>query len=80
MLYDADGSGSISMDEFKEMLSGSAQNLDDDLWITLVREIDVDGDGEISFEEFEMMMKKFSQDDESIKALSLRFDSLADSK
>ena len=33
MLYDADGSGSISMDEFKEMLSGSAQNLDDDLWI-----------------------------------------------
>jgi len=59
-MYDADGSGFISMDEFKEMLSSSCGDLDIDLWKTLVKEIDVDGDGEISFEEFEMMMKKFS--------------------
>lgn len=45
------------MDEFKEMLSSSGEEIDDELWRVLVKEIDVDGDGEISFEEFETMMK-----------------------
>jgi len=64
-MYDADGSGYISLDEFKVMLS-CGEGLGDDLWKTLVREVDVDGDGEISYEEFEMMMKKFSQIEESV--------------
>lgn len=65
-MYDADGSGYISLDEFKVMLSCSEEGLGDDLWKALVKEVDVDGDGEISYEEFEFMMKKFSQDEESV--------------
>lgn len=56
-LFDKDGSGSISSEEVKEILC-SGQNIDDQVWEEVIKEVDGDGNGEIDFEEFADMMQK----------------------
>lgn len=55
-MLDTDGSGKISFEEVKTMLSDGATGLTEDDFKDMVKEIDVDGDGQIDFEEFEKMM------------------------
>jgi calcium-dependent protein kinase len=56
-MFDKDGSGSISADEVKSVL-GVGKNVDEKLWLDIVKEVDANGDGEISFSEFKIMMEK----------------------
>ena len=53
--YDKDGSGSISVDEIKDVL-GVGKNISHEVWDQVVLEVDENGDGEVSFEEFKTMM------------------------
>ena len=55
--YDKDNSGSISVDEIKSVL-GVGQRISEEVWATIVKEVDTDGDGEVSLEEFKSMMKQ----------------------
>lgn len=52
--YDADGSGSISLEEFKKAFIG--KQISERQWVKIVKEIDIDGNGTIDFEEFKGMM------------------------
>jgi calcium-dependent protein kinase len=56
-MFDKDGSGFISADEVKSVL-GVGKNVDEKLWLDIVKEVDANGDGEISFSEFKIMMEK----------------------
>ena len=58
-MFDKDGSGYISKDEIKEILS-FGQKLDDEAVNAIVKQVDANGDGQISFEEFCTMMRKLS--------------------
>lgn len=55
-MFDKDGSGLISTDEIKQVLS-FGKNLDDEIVNQMIKQVDENGDGEISFEEFSKMMK-----------------------
>ena len=57
-MFDKDGSGLISTDEIKQVLS-HGKHLDDATVTEIIKQVDENGDGEISFEEFSKMMKKF---------------------
>lgn len=58
-MFDKDKSGYISKLELKEILgSGKNSNMKDDVWISMVNEIDDNSDGMISYEEFCEMMNK----------------------
>ena len=58
-MFDKDGSGIISPDEIKEVLSfGGTNQLSKNSIDAIVKQVDENGDGEISFEEFAEMMKK----------------------
>jgi calcium-dependent protein kinase len=56
-MFDIDGSGLITVEEIKSVL-GNAQleELDDDEWAELVKEVDINGDGGIDLKEFMIMM------------------------
>ncbi len=58
-MFDADGSGKISVDEVKQILGAQKyqSDIEDSAWEDLIREVDIDGDGELDFEEFLKMMK-----------------------
>lgn len=53
--YDKDGSGSISVEEIRDVL-GVGKNITREVWDQVVLEVDENGDGEVSFEEFKIMM------------------------
>ena len=55
-IYDKDGSGSISVDEIKDIL-GVGKQIPEEVWKQVVSEVDENGDGEVSFEEFKTMMR-----------------------
>lgn len=58
-MFDKDGSGIISPDEIKEVLSFGGTNTMSKAQVdSIVKQVDENGDGEISFEEFVEMMKK----------------------
>jgi len=59
-MFDKDGSGMISTEEIKQVLS-FGKNLDDQAVTEIIKQVDENGDGEISFEEFSKMMRKFQQ-------------------
>ena len=62
-MFDKDGSGIISPDEIKEVLSfGGTNQMSKSTLEMIVKEVDENGDGEISFEEFVEMMKKVGND------------------
>jgi calcium-dependent protein kinase len=50
-LMDADGNGSISRQELRNVFETSEKK-DEELWIEVFKEVDVNGDGAITFEEF----------------------------
>mmetsp|Transcript_8223 Transcript_8223/g.10894 ORF Transcript_8223/g.10894 Transcript_8223/m.10894 type:complete len:216 (+) Transcript_8223:168-815(+) len=52
-LYDKDGSGSISFEEFKEFLGPAASSED---VIAILSDGDTNGDGEVDFDEFKSMI------------------------
>jgi len=58
-MFDKDGSGFISAQEIKEILS-FGKTLSEDAVNDIVKQVDANGDGQISFEEFAGMMKKLS--------------------
>ena len=61
-MFDKDGSGVISPDEIKEVLSfGGSNALNKSQLEAIVKQVDENGDGEISFEEFCDMMKKLGE-------------------
>merc|ERR1719222_1076238 len=60
-MFDKDGSGIISPDEIKEVLSfGGTNQLSKSTIDAIVKQVDENGDGEISYEEFVDMMKGIS--------------------
>lgn len=56
-IFDKDGSGKISLAEFREVFQGK-NKVDPKVWEDLVKEIDIDGDGEIELDEFKTILKK----------------------
>jgi calcium-dependent protein kinase len=58
-LFDKDSSGSISASEIKEVFGSAFANVDEQVWLEIIKEVDVNGDGEISFEEFSNMILKY---------------------
>jgi len=58
-LFDQDGSGDISKEELKNVLGkGQTVEVNDNVWNSIIREIDFNSDGKISFEEFFKAMTK----------------------
>ena len=58
-LFDQDGSGYISSEELKAVLGkGRNDGLSDDVWTSIMKEIDQNSDGQISFDEFFNVMYK----------------------
>jgi calcium-dependent protein kinase len=61
-IFDVDKSGTITMDELKNVLGrnnkGKGNEIDETEWERMVAEVDIDGDGdgEISFLEFKYMI------------------------
>ena len=49
---DADGSGAISHEEFRDLLTRIGAELDDASFMKMVKTLDADGDGEVTKEEF----------------------------
>ena len=58
-MFDTDGNGEISKEEFKRTMSKLGEMLTDEQVDKLVAEVDINGDGNIDFEEFKIIMKKF---------------------
>jgi Ca2+-binding EF-hand superfamily protein len=56
-LFDKDKSGQISKSELKSMLGGG-DNITEEVWQQLIKEVDGNGDGEIGFNEFREMLVK----------------------
>jgi calcium-dependent protein kinase len=57
--FDADGSGTITVDEVKAFLGGFT-NASDDVWREILQEVDADGNGILDIKEFkEMMLRMF---------------------
>lgn len=72
-LFDKDGSGTISTNEFFKVLKNLGQAVTKEEAQALVKELDVDNSGEISFDEFITYMKKIKiqeelEEDEVIRA------------
>ena len=49
-IFDADGSGSISTEEFREVMTSQGAKLSDSECNEIIKEADTDGDGEINLE------------------------------
>ena len=56
-LFDMNGDGDIEAKELKEVI-GDENNVDNNIWLQMIKEVDLDGNGVIDFEEFKDMMKK----------------------
>ena len=63
-LFDKDGSGSISPDEFIKVLKNLGQKVTKDEARKICEELDQDGSGSVEFEEFVSYMKKIKAQDE----------------
>ena len=57
-LFDEDGSGGIEISELKKVFA--QQNVQDNVWKQMMKEVDNNSDGEISFKEFAEMMTKMA--------------------
>ena len=56
--FDLDGSGSISVDELKQVFAGCTHDgkVDEEMIDAILEQVDTNGDGEIDFEEFQDLM------------------------
>ncbi len=59
MLLDADGSGSICVDELGEMFQKLGYETTREELIQLIKHVDTDGNGSLDFEEFLTLMNIF---------------------
>lgn len=57
-IFDKDNNGFIDVNEIKAVLGKNNNKITDDVWSSLVSEVDLNGDGEISFKEFQKMMNQ----------------------
>ena len=57
MLFDNDGSGKITIDELKKIMTGNAI-VNNKVWDEILLDIDQNSDGEISYKEFKTIMRK----------------------
>ncbi len=61
-MFDKDGSGTISGDEIREVLSfGGTNQLSAEAIDAVIKQVDENGDGDIQFEEFVTMMTNLDQ-------------------
>jgi calcium-dependent protein kinase len=67
-LMDADGNGSISRQELRNVFETSEKK-DEQLWNEIFNEVDADGDGAITFDEFRATMDQIVQKRSSAKYL-----------
>jgi calcium-dependent protein kinase len=56
-VFDVDGSGKITADELKQVLSSEDFNSDVHIWTQILSQVDENSDGEIDFNEFCAMME-----------------------
>jgi len=63
-LFDKDGSGTISPEEFLEILKNMGQVMTSEQAEEIIKELDADGSGEIDFGEFISFMKKLKNEEE----------------
>mmetsp|Transcript_39640 Transcript_39640/g.48264 ORF Transcript_39640/g.48264 Transcript_39640/m.48264 type:complete len:156 (-) Transcript_39640:176-643(-) len=56
-VFDADGNGTISRSELKQLMVNLGQTLSDGELDAMMNMVDTDGNGEICFEEFKQMMQ-----------------------
>ncbi|CAD8179511.1 unnamed protein product [Paramecium pentaurelia] len=59
-LFDKDGSGTISIDEIKQIFGQNSQ-VSEKVWKDLIQEVDQNGDGQIEFKEFKEIIVKAIQ-------------------
>jgi len=57
---DADGSGEVTADEFKDVIKGLGTGMSDEEILGLVKEIDTTGDGSISLGEFTEVLERYT--------------------
>ena len=58
-LFDKDSSGSITIEELREvfaMFNSAGSDMDDDYIGSIISQVDANGDGDVSFDEFVAMM------------------------
>ena len=71
-LFDADGDGTITIDELGSVMKSLGQNPSDSELRDMINEVDTDGDGVIDFNEFvEMMSRASSGGDETLQAFKM---------
>ena len=58
--FDKDNNGKISVHEFKQIFQGN-NDVNDEVWMNLVKEVDLNNDGEIEYEEFKKMLTQFQE-------------------
>ncbi|EGR33828.1 protein kinase domain protein [Ichthyophthirius multifiliis] len=56
-MFDKDGSGTISIEEIKDVFGGMGK-VNENFWKDIIKEVDGNGDGQISYSEFKEMMLK----------------------
>lgn len=56
-LFDNDGSGAISMDEFRKVMSKEGAQMTDEEIDEIIKEVDVNGDGQMNIDEFVTMLQ-----------------------
>ncbi|XP_066911055.1 uncharacterized protein [Clytia hemisphaerica] len=56
-IFDSDGSGAISSEEFRKVMMTLGAQMTDEEVTEIIEEVDVDGDGQINLEEFVNMLK-----------------------
>lgn len=56
-MFDKDGSGTLSIDEIKDLF-GTHAGISEKVWRDMLKEVDDNGDGQIQFKEFKEMMLK----------------------
>ena len=61
-VFDKDGSGSISIDEFREVMVTEGADLTDEEIEEILHEADADGDGQIDIDEFVALLLKSGTD------------------
>lgn len=64
-MFDKDGSGTLSIEEIKELF-GATSGISENVWRDMLKEADDNGDGNINFNEFKDMMTKLVDTEQKI--------------
>lgn len=67
-LFDADGGGSVGIDELEQVMKALGQQVTDTELQDMIHEVDADDSGELDFDEFmELMAKKLHDSDSEVE-------------